>query len=529
MSDFTNLASLYFHVVMYNTERGQMLFEAKENGKLVPNQNARALLIALPHIVKFDAFLRNYRPDVHNLAISDDVAAAFHTISSLRGEPTNMKVGQLGAHLDTQPFADDPSVSDAALMIMRAIYASQSPNFISNIVINYISNAVEAVQSSGVPIAEQDPLFEGGEVYQGATKNKVLSDTIAEAQKPKERETETGDEQTSLIPEGEEDAGETPGGDTTERTGSGDTGGDGDRTGRTGTDTPTDGTVVPGRQQQGAGDAEGTGVQQDGTGDEDSGSGGGRDAPVEQQDSGDAAVGESQTDAGGERAGGDESGRSGEQRGVEAGDIVDEAKRRFRERRGRGRQGGGGAQAAPADQTTPGEETTPTEPAEQTTPSQSKSKTDRVVDRMRRKRQQQQGGSGQTTSTDTQDWHDTRPQEKSLGQRARERMKRRRAQQQSQQQSGSEQTTPTEQTTSGEETTPTDTQTERKSIGRRTRDKIKRRRQEQQQGGTREKTAPADTQTAPGEETIPTETQKGQDTPTQEKSITQRARDMIKQ
>ena len=169
-----------FFAAMFDTERGAALYEMKENGTFVPNQNYTALMIALPHIVKLDAFLRNYRPDVHKLAISDDVAAAFHSISSLRGEPTNMTVGQLGAHLDTQPFADDPSITTEAHMIMKAIYASQSQRLISDLLVGYVANAINTIQASGVPVAEQDPLFEGGEVYQGPNKEKILATTIEE-------------------------------------------------------------------------------------------------------------------------------------------------------------------------------------------------------------------------------------------------------------------------------------------------------------------------------------------------------------
>ena len=272
--------------------------------------------------------------------------------------------------------------------IMRAIYASQSQRFISILLIEYIANATEAVKSSGVPVAEQDPLFEGGEVYQGPTKEIILSDTIEKIATPKEKET-TGDEQTSLIPEeGEQDA--TPG-DTTERTGTGDTPGDGDTTGGERTDSGSDRSVPEGkRDSEDSGDAIGDEPERDGESDGGAGPRGGRTTPTESDTPGEPVGGESQTDGSGEagdRTTPEESGKGG---GSEPeGDVIDDAISRAREKRRR-RKGDsqtddtGSGDAGNQEQTGGAE----SQETPQTTPSEEKSQLDRVIDRVRRKRAQ---------------------------------------------------------------------------------------------------------------------------------------------
>ncbi len=194
--------NVVFHRVFAETERGQALFELKENGTLAPTQNGRALMIILPHLAKFDAFFTKYRDDVRALSISKDVAAAFHLLSTLRGDPYNMRVGQAAVHLDTMPMADDPTMTETGMEIARALNGIKDVKSVANIIINYIGKAIETVEASGVPVAQQDAMFEGGDVYTGPSKDVMLTEIIEESKKPKKKTEDTG--QTDLFPEGEE-------------------------------------------------------------------------------------------------------------------------------------------------------------------------------------------------------------------------------------------------------------------------------------------------------------------------------------
>ena len=181
----------------FTSERGKLLFEAKENGTLVPTQNTRALMMMLPHLAKFDALLQIYRPDVQALTISDDVAAAIQYLSHLRGEPNNFKIGQAAAHIDSIRPDADPTLTPEAIELMRTINGIRDTGPIANIVINYVAKAIETIRTSGVTVTTQEALFPGTETYTGPSKLEMLSEVIEETKKPKKRTEQT--QQTSLL------------------------------------------------------------------------------------------------------------------------------------------------------------------------------------------------------------------------------------------------------------------------------------------------------------------------------------------
>lgn len=186
----------------FTSERGKLLFEAKENGTLVPTQNTRALMMMLPHLAKFDALLQIYRPDVHKLSISDDVAAALQYLSHLRGEPNNLKIGQAAAHIDSIPLDADPTLTPEAIVLMRTFNGIRDTGPIANIVINYVGKAIETIKASGVSVAIQDTLIPGTQEYVGPSKLDILNEVIEETKTPKQRTQQTqqstllGDEQS---------------------------------------------------------------------------------------------------------------------------------------------------------------------------------------------------------------------------------------------------------------------------------------------------------------------------------------------
>ena len=174
----------------FTSERGKLLFEAKENGTLVPTQNTRALMMMLPHLAKFDALLQIYHPDVQALSISDDVAAAMQYLSHLRGEPSNLKVGQAAAHIDSIPPDADETLTPEAIVMMRTFNGIKDTGPIANIVINYVAKAIENIKRSGVSVAIQKELLEGVTEYAGPSKLDMLNEIIEETKKPKKQTQE---------------------------------------------------------------------------------------------------------------------------------------------------------------------------------------------------------------------------------------------------------------------------------------------------------------------------------------------------
>lgn len=237
---------------LFTTERGRLLLTSKESGTLVPEQNRKALMAALPHLAKFDIFLKLYHEDVQALSISDDVAAAMHYLSHLRGHPNNLKIGQAAAHLDSTQIESDETLTPDSIVIMRAINGITSAGPIANILVGYINTAIENIRASGVAVREQETLFEGAVEYAGPSKTEMLETVIAEVKAPKRKSDESG--QTALIGD-EEDAERTPDGQE----------GDGDTT------PPVDSGQQPGgggtRSDTGGG--EGLGDQQPGRSDPD--------------------------------------------------------------------------------------------------------------------------------------------------------------------------------------------------------------------------------------------------------------------
>jgi len=185
----------------FTSERGKLMFEAKENGTLVPTQNTRALMMMLPHLAKFDALLQLYHPNVQALSISDDVGAALQYLSHLRGEPNNFKIGQAAAHIDSMSPDADPTLTPESIVLMRTFNGIKDTGPIANVVINYVAKAIENIKASGVSVAIQKSLFKGTKEYMGPSKLDMLNEVIEETTKPKKQTQETtqpslfGDEQ----------------------------------------------------------------------------------------------------------------------------------------------------------------------------------------------------------------------------------------------------------------------------------------------------------------------------------------------
>ena len=230
---------LFENVVLaktFTSERGNLLFQEMTDGTLEPGQNARAVLMALPHLAKFDAYLQDYNPDVQALSLSDDVAAAVHQLSTLRSEPNNLTIGQVGAYLDSLKLEEDPTLTPEAHAIMKAIYATKDAGPIANILINTIGQLIENIQNSGATVSTQGTLTGEPVPYGGPSKLETLNAVIAEAKTPKQTE-----ESAQETLEGIED--ETREGTPAERGSDPDT----QRAGGTGTRRPGpgDGRVTP--------------------------------------------------------------------------------------------------------------------------------------------------------------------------------------------------------------------------------------------------------------------------------------------
>ena len=187
-------------------ERGQLLFQELADGTLKPTQNTRALLIMLPHLAKFDAYVESYNDDVQALSISSDVAIALHYLSQLRGDPNNFTVGQTLGHLHTDQMLET-DVTPEALALMKAIAATRDAGPIANIVINYIGQTLENITASGVSVSEQGTSTGEPIPYVGASKLDTLNAVITEATTPKQ--PEGADVQGSM--EGLEDDADTGG------------------------------------------------------------------------------------------------------------------------------------------------------------------------------------------------------------------------------------------------------------------------------------------------------------------------------
>ena len=174
-----------------DTERGRLLFAEMTDAILTPDHAARAVLMMLPHLAKFDAFLQSYNADVQALSISADVAAAVQYLSSLRSEPNNLTIGQVGPHLDTPTMMEaDATLTPEAHALMKAIYASQSANQIANIVIETVGRLMENIDASGVPVSTQITMVPVE--YGGPSKLETLNTVIEETKTPARAAEETG-------------------------------------------------------------------------------------------------------------------------------------------------------------------------------------------------------------------------------------------------------------------------------------------------------------------------------------------------
>lgn len=380
---------------IFTSERGRLLLTTKEGGTLVPEQNRKALMASLAHLAKFDAFLKAYHEDVQALSISDDVAAALHYLSHLRGHPNNLKIGQAAAHLDSTQIENDETLTPDSIVLMRAINGITSAGPIANILVGYITTAIENIRASGVAVREQETLFEGAVKYEGPSKTEMLEQVIAEVKAPKRQSDESG--QTTLIgdqdaeSEGRHDAREGDG-DTEIRVDSGQEPGRSGGTGR-----GTDGEDGSRDRQPGEPDPDATGLGGDkrpdtdeGDGDVEPGAGGGV-----SQDGGDipGRRGGSTTGRGREGEGTDQGGDQdeSEQPGGGSAPMSDAAARieRFRRRR----QGDTTPTEPQTEPETPTE--TPAEPQEEQPeeqPSEPASDAAARIERFRQRRQQQNKG-----------------------------------------------------------------------------------------------------------------------------------------